>query len=39
MQKYVVLIMYMYLEVGIFRSVWDGELCVVHWDLNNVYSL
>ena len=30
MQKYIVLIMYMYLEVGIFRSVWGGELCVVH---------
>ena len=35
MQKYIVLIMYMYL----FRSVWGGELCVVHWDLNTIYSL
>ena len=30
MQKYIVLIMYMYLEVGIIRSVWGGELFVVH---------
>lgn len=39
MQKYIVLIMYMYLEVGIFRSVCGRELCVVHWDLNTIYSL